>query len=409
MTYARSVVLLCLFSFACTSESGVTVPQSPESSADPHAAVSSDRAATTVSVTSAATFSAPDNAESLWMPREGNVLPLPWADFHEMYQRRSGTDSDLMETSGTLRIEGKCLYLDELPTEQDRPHDERRWVLSLPNDLVQYDETSGELWFHRRIHVLGPFLSGNEVVASDISWGRDRSAECGNHRIVSAGSIDDCPYLSDKYRRPCSVAAYSATHGWLPDEASRRLDRIVEMEVVLTELRGAEPHRTAGWGIDQADLYTKVGDSFVAWLWLTGDDPPGEELREIAGEHQDVEIRTGASTSYASLLAAQEAFAEGTSVDLELISPGGEVAEFDLSRAVAWTWINHRSNVLEIGIDRRWIPHEVASVLLTGDLDAYDDSRWPPEEELYAKIAEGLRDHIDVPFVVVWGLIDGDP
>ena len=353
--------------------------------------------------------SPPDGAESLWAPREENVLPLPWADFHEMYERRPGTDSDLMETSGTLRIEGKCLYLDELPTEQYRPHDELRWVLALPNDLVQYDETSGELWFHRRIHVLGPFLPGNEVVASDISWRRTRSSECGNHRIISAGSIDDCPHLSDKYRRACSVAAYSATHGWLPDEASRRLDRIVEMEALLAELREVESHRTAGWGIDQADLYTRIGDSFVAWLWLTGDDPPSEELRDIAGEHQDVEIRTGASTSYAALLTAQQAFGEGTSVDLKLISLGGEVAEFDLSRAVAWTWINHRSNVLEIGIDRRWIPHEVASVLLTGDPDVYDDSRWPPEEELYAKIAEGLRDHIDVPFVVVWGLIDDDP
>lgn len=360
-------------------------------------------------MTSAATSSAADDAETLWVPREENVLPLPWADFHEMYQRRSGTDSDLMETNGTLQIEGKCLYLDELPAEQYRPHDEQRWVLALPNDLVQYDETSGELWFHRRIHVLGPFLSGDEVVASDISWRRARSSECGNHRIISAGSIDDCPYLSDKYRRACSVAAYSATHGWLPDEASRRLDRIVEMEALLAELREAEPLRTAGWGIDHADLHTKIGDSFVAWLRLTGDDPPGEELREIAGEHQDVEIRTGASTSYGALLAAQQAFGEGTSVDLELISLDGEVAEFDLSRAVAWTWINHRSNVLEIGIDRRWIPHEVASVLLTGDLDAYDESRWPPEDELYAKIGEVLRDHIDVPFVVVWGLIDGDP
>ncbi|MDE0496061.1 MAG: hypothetical protein OXH86_01795 [Acidimicrobiaceae bacterium] len=358
---------------------------------------------------SAVTLSAPEDAESLWVPREENVLPLPWADFHEMYQRRSGTDSDLMETNGTLRIEGKCLYLDELPAEQYRPHDEQRWVLALPNDLIQYDETSGELWFHRRIHVLGPFLSGDEVVASDISWRRARSSECGNHRIISAGSIDDCPYLSDKYRRACSVAAYSATHGWLPDEASRRLDRIVEMEAVLAELREVDPHRTAGWGVDQADLYTKIGDSFVAWLWLTGDDPPSQELRKIAAEHPDVEIRTGASTSYEALHAAQEAFAKRTSVDLPLVTLGSNVDEFDLSRVVAWTWINHRSNVLEIGIDRRWIPHEVASVLLTGDPDAYDDSRWPPENELYAKIAEVLRDHIDVPFVVAWGLIDGEP
>lgn len=371
--------------------------------------MSSDQGAPTASVTSAATLSASDDAESLWVPREGNVLPLPWADFREMYQRRPGTDSDLMETSGTLRIEGKCLYLDELPTEQYRPHDEQRWVLALPNDLVQYDETSGELWFHRRIHVLGPFLSGDEVVASDINWRRTRSSQCGNHRIISAGSIDDCPYLSDKYRRACSVAAYSATHGWLPDEASRRLDRIVEMEALLAELREAEPLRIAGWGIDHADLYKKIGDSFVAWLWLTGDDPPSEELGEIAAEHQDVEIRTGASTSYAALLAAQEAFGEGTSVDLPLVRHDGTAEHFQLSRAVAWTWINHRSNVLEIGIDHRWIPHEVASVLLTGNPDVYDDSRWPPEEKLYAKIAEVLRDHIDVPFVVVWGLIDGDP
>lgn len=401
------LVVPILMMHACASKPYAN--DSPSSAPTAIAANAANDIRSSAATMSTSASSTPDDAESLWVPRERNVLPLPWADFHEMYQRQPGTDSELMETRGTLRLEGKCLYLDELPTEQYRPHDELRWVLALPEDLVQYDETSGELWFHRRIHVLGPFLSGDEVVASDISWRRDRSSVCGNHRIISAGSIDHCPYLSDKYRRACSVAAYSATHGWLPDEANRRLDRIVEMEPLLAELREAEPLRTAGWGIDQADLYTKIGDSFVAWLWLTGDDPLSEELRQIAGEHQDVEIRTGASTSYASLFAAQGVFAEGTSVDLELTSLGGEVVEFDLSRAVAWTWINHRSNVLEIGIDRRWIPHDVASVLLTGDPDAYDDSRWPPEDELYAKIAEVLRVHIDVPYVVVWGLIDGDP
>ena len=178
------------------------------------------------------------------------------------------------------------------------------------------------------------------------------------------------------------------------------------MEVVLAELRKAEPHRTAGWGIDQADPYGRIGETFVAWLWLVGDEPPSAAAQMLAAGHADVEVRSGATTSYAALQDAQQRFAEGRGIYFPNDVPDDSVERFELSRAVAGTWIDHRSNLLEIEVDTRWIPFEVASVLLTGDSGSYDDDRWPPQDELYGKIAEALQEHIDVPFSVVYGWLD---
>lgn len=402
-----------LLSTACTNEQnpslaaiGNTTPSSDEILANIATDRFDDALTPVATVSTITTSSAPADTEPIWVPKDRNILPLPWADFHEMKERRGGSDSDLVESSGTLRIEGKCLYLDEWSPKQSRSHEPSRWVLSLPSDLVQYDAEKGELWYHRRISVTGPFLSGDEVVVGDVYWRSTRSLACGNHRIMRAFSIEDCGYLSDRYRRACSVAAYSSTYGVLPDEANRRLERVAGMEVALAELRKAEPRRTAGWGIDQADPYARIGETFVAWLWLIGDEPPSATAQMLAAGHADVEFRSGATTSYAALQDAQQRFAEGRGTYLPSDTLGGTVERFELSEAVAGAWIDHRSNLLEIEVDTRWIPYEVASVLLTGDSDSYDDDRRPPQDELYSKIAEELQEHIDVPFSVVYGWLD---
>ena len=356
----------------------------------------------------APSFTSPSKSteiEALWVPRADSVLPLPWAEFHDMHERQPGLDSDLMETSGTLQIEGKCLYLDEWLTEQHRPSDPLRWVLSLPRDLVQYDDNENALWLHRQLGPVGPFVTGDEIVASDISWSKLRSSACGHHRILRAPSIEQC---SNRHRDVCSVASYSSTHGVLPSEAERRLGRIPQMEEILASLRNAEPHRTAGWGIDRADPYMRIGDSFVAWLWLTGDDPPSPQAKALAAEHPDIEFRIGASVTYAQLQSAQQQFGDGNGIYLPRDTLDGAVQAIELSEAVAWTWINHRSNALEIAIDTYRIPYDVGSVMLTGDPNSYDDNRWPPQDELFAAIADDVRARIDVPFDIVFRRIDPD-
>lgn len=359
-----------------------------------------------ISTMPTSTSSAPPEAESLWVPDAEWVLPLPWANFHEMHERRPGSDSELMETSGTLQIDGKCLYLDELSIEPRRPGDPLRWVLSLPNDLVQYDDSDEALWVHRRLGPVGPFVTGDEIIVGDISWGSRRSSVCGDHQILHAPeSIELC---SSRHRYSCSVSSYSSIYGVPPSEAERRLDRIPQMKAVLAELRDAEPQRTAGWGVDRADPFIRIGESFVAWLWLAGDDPPSPQAQALATAHPDIELRTGASVTYAQLRSAQQQFAGGNDIYLPRDTLDGAVQAIELSETVAWTWINHRSNALEIAIDTYRIPHDVGSVMLTGDPTFYDDNRWPPRDELFAAIADDVQARVDVPFDIVFRRIDPD-
>lgn len=368
----------------------------------------STRDATLEMVSAVSSLTSPSTSskiERLWVPRADRVLPLPWADFHEMHERRPGSDSDLLETSGTLQIDGKCLYLDEWPREQDRPGDQLRWVLSLPRDLVQYDDVENAFWLHRQLGPVGPFVAGDEIVANDVSWSGIHSSACEDQRILHVLSIELC---SSRHRYACSVASYSSTHRVLPSEAERRLERIPRMEAILAELRNAEPHRTAGWGIDHADPYMQIGESFVAWLWLAGDDPPSPQAQALATAHPDIELRTGASVTHAQLRSAHQQFAGGDDIYLPRDTLDGAVQAIELSEAVAWTWINHRSNALEIAIDTYRIPHDVGSVMLTGDPTFYDDNRWPPQAELFAAIADDVQARIDVPFDIVFRRIDPD-
>ena len=112
--------------------------------------------------------------------------------------------------------------------------------------------------------------------------------------------------------------------------------------------------------------------------------------------------------TYAQLQFAQQQFADGNGIHLPRDALDGAVQAIELSEAVAWTWINHRSNALEIAIDTYRIPHNVGSVMLTGDPNSYDDNRWPPRDQLFAKIAEEVRTRIDIPFDIVFQRIDPD-
>jgi len=280
-------------------------------------------------------------------------------------------------------------------------------VLSLPSDLIQYDRTKDELWFHHHVGMAGPFSSGDEIKVNDVRLREARSAACGDHRVMSGSSIEDCGFLHGRYRFPCTIAAYSATHGVLPTEASRRLERIPDLEVILASLRDAEQHRLAGWGIDQALTYAKVGASFGAWLWLTGDDPPSPQAQELAAAHPDVVFRTGASATYAQLQDAQQRFAYGLDIFLPHDDSDGTVERFELSNVVAWTWIDLRSNVLEIAIDTTKIPRQTAALMLTGNHEYEEKFGGIPMDQLPAKIAAEIEHLIDVPFTVSHGEPDG--
>ncbi len=63
------------------------------------------------------------------------------------------------------------------------------------------------------------------------------------------------------------VEAYARDYSVSYEQAQRRLDRVNALQEIMAEVRGLEASRLAGWGIDHADR-------FMAWIWLTGDDPP---------------------------------------------------------------------------------------------------------------------------------------
>ncbi|WP_420436703.1 hypothetical protein [Candidatus Poriferisodalis sp.] len=336
-------------------------------------------------------------------PPSENVLPFPWADFNEMWDPRPFTDSDLMFGTGTLHIEDNCLYIVvENEIHYDPRHEEPRYVLVLPRNWVQVNPTTNELWIHG-VHESygarwGPIAMGERVEIGNQPR-TQRSEKCDNSYLWFSSYILPCIKHFDPGRILCPVEEYAREYGVSRSEAERRITRLPELEEILAGLRAAEQERLGGWGIDH-------DRSLVAWIWLVGDEPPSAAAQMLAARHADVEVRSGATTSYAALKAAQQSFAEGRSTYLPNGTLGGTVERFELSGAVAGTWIDHRSNLLEIEVDTRWIPYEVASVLLTGDSGSYDDDRWPPQDELYGKIAEELQEHIDVPFSVVYGWLD---
>lgn len=207
------------------------------------------------------------------------------------------------------------------------------------------------------------------------------------------------------------VASYASDYSVTATEAQLRLERIPQMQDVITSLRDAESSRLAGWGIDHHG-------SLTAWVWLTGDESPSSASATIAAAHADVQIRTGATHSHAELLAAQDRFADGS--DIRAVGAVGQTGEAasesdwleDLSSIVTFTGLDLRKNGIYIGID----PTLAASASALGPMDSdgfeglgpvgRTDESSDPDAQLDAAIAELSRDldeHIDVKFKIVDG------
>ena len=184
-----------------------------------------------------------------------------------------------------------------------------------------------------------------------------------------------------------AVTSYASEYSVTAQEAQRRLDRIQPIQEILASIRDLESSRLAGWGIDHSG-------TFKGWVWLTGNQPPSAGAASIANTHADVEIRTGATHSYAALLAAQDG--------LGAVGPTGRVNDSsgsDVWSIVTFTDINLRTNGIELGID------PALGMKVPGGLtDTVEPS--VTDEALQAKATEVagiLRDHIPVRFAVVDG------
>lgn len=219
------------------------------------------------------------------------------------------------------------------------------------------------------------------------------------------------PVLDTEATTDPIVASYASDYSVATEEATRRLERIPEMQELMASLRDAETSRLAGWGIDHNGPMT-------AWVWLTGDQPPSDAASAIADAHSDLQIRTGATHSHAALLTAQDRFGDGSS-----IGSGGSVGNTggassgsawldELSSIVTFTGVSLRNNGIYIGID----PDLAADVPQEGPGTADDSAAMGPvgqtdesttsDTQLAAAIAQLTQDldsHIDVAFAVVDG------
>ena len=196
------------------------------------------------------------------------------------------------------------------------------------------------------------------------------------------------------------VASYASDYGVGLAEAQRRLARLPEMQDILAALRAAEPERLAGWGIDHDGPMT-------AWVWLVGTNPPSSAAAAIAASHTDVEIRTGAKVTFASLAAAQDAFGVGRGIGAAGNTGAADATQIDLSDMLTHTAVDLRANALEIGIDLGAAPTALSGALdpgqgqsPTGPLGTTDDASNSSSGTLDL-IAQLLASHLSVPYNVI--------
>ena len=139
------------------------------------------------------------------------------------------------------------------------------------------------------------------------------------------------------------AASYALDYGVTLAEATRRLDRIEPLHLLLESIRSTESDRVAGWGIDHTP-------EFAGWVLLTGNQPASSAAIEIADLHSDIEVRLGAAHTLVALTAAQDAFAAGAHV-----GPVGSTADgtggIDVATVVTFTLLDMEDNALHIGID----------------------------------------------------------
>lgn len=173
-----------------------------------------------------------------------------------------------------------------------------------------------------------------------------------------------------------AVASYASDYNVTHQEAQRRLDRIQPLQEFLASIRSLETTRLAGWGIDHTGTFT-------GWVWLTGDQPPSAAAARIADAHTDVEIRIGATHTYAELLVAKSAVLDASTANQVT---GGTDPLADVKRIVTYTGIDMRNNAIRIGIDP-----SIIDPLAVSDQALHDKS---------ADVAERLDPTISVNFVV---------
>ncbi len=336
----------------------------------------------------------------IFAPHPDDILPLPWADFHEMYELTS-FDGDSMEIAGRLEIEGRCAFIDFRPPYSSIVEEPSRLVLALPRGRFQYDESKGELWMHygdRQIE--GPIRVGERIDFGS-SYGNRRSEACGNEIIVWTHSIWGCRRHFSVQHPLCEIEEYARRHSIHRDEARRRIELFPALQAAFKELRAIESDRAAGWGFDH-------GSDFAAWFLLTGLEPPSEPALALVDEHDDLEIRNGAETSYSQLLDAQAAFADGRDfhlpIDADVDNIARNIARFELADVVTRSWIDPSEGHLGIGVDTDWVPRQVASALLASEYGSYPDAAsvpsYIPREELLATIVRIIAQRLDVPLLV---------
>lgn len=181
-----------------------------------------------------------------------------------------------------------------------------------------------------------------------------------------------------------AVSSYAADYSVSLTEAQRRLDRNQPIQEILASIRDLEAARLAGWGIDH-------GSSFVGWVWLTGDDPPGVAAARVADAHADVEIHTGADHTYAELQVAQDRlFRNGTTGRVN-DGPASSIA-----RMVTFTDIDMDANAVSIGIDPALASVVPGGLTDTGSVTVIDEAFLAKA----AEVAELLADTISVNYVV---------
>ena len=181
-----------------------------------------------------------------------------------------------------------------------------------------------------------------------------------------------------------AVSSYASEYSVSLTEAQRRLDRNQPIQEILASIRDLEAVRLAGWGIDH-------GSSFVGWVWLTGDDPPGVAAARVADAHTDVEIRTGANYTYAELQVAQDRLFRNGATGRVNDGPASSIA-----RMVTFTDIDMDANAVSIGIDPALASVVPGGLTDTGPVTVTDEAFRAKAAEVTAQLA----DDISVNYVV---------
>lgn len=192
------------------------------------------------------------------------------------------------------------------------------------------------------------------------------------------------------------MASYASDYSVTLVEAQRRLERIPALQDIIGTLHSLEAGRLAGWGIDHHGPMT-------AWVWLAGAEPAGSAAAAVAEAHGDVQIKTGATVTFAALSAAQDKFGVGEGIGAVGNTGATDSTQIDLGDLITHTAVDLRANALEIGIDTGR-----AQVLPSGALERRGPlgpvggtGVTPSDSDALAEITALLAPHLTVPYIVV--------